>query len=326
MVALDQQISTIAEFAARHLQGRMDTNSLRPLVKPTTEAKVADATSAYYVDGTSRSDDFVLIVSPPDFPDAVEESASAALRAGSLLGKDLGRSVCAPLLIERAQGRSFALYPRLEGFSQNRYVRMAQKHRAAPAILRWLNATLDYSKIEHAGAEERESRFVQPLQTLMDDADLPSPIRSAAEASAKAVQAGRVRTVTCLQHGDFWFGNIMFERSAAAWMAPLVRPFRVIDWGSSKPDGYPGIDAVRFLLSTFGPGRYSVRAFDAYCRRAKLTATDASVSCLSSLGRLAGELNEFPKQNFIGLVGHVHDFLDRCRALEALQSAVGTVA
>lgn len=319
----DHQILSIAEIAASQLQGRIDPGTVRPLKKPTTEARVADATSLYYVDGTFPSENCVLIVSPQDFPDTVEESAAAALLARSLLGWDLGSFICAPRLVGRAHGRSYAVYPRAKAFSQNRYLRLAQKRLVTPAILHWLAGTLRLSAVERSGLAELDARFVRPLQNLAGDADLPQAVRDLALASVKAVQEGRVRTATCLQHGDFWFGNIMFEGNFLAWAAPFRKQLRVIDWGSSRADGYPGIDVVRYLMSTFGPGPYAARAVATYCQRANLTATDLSVSCLAALGRLALELNKFPKQNFTAMVRNVYDFLERIRALEGLQGVEG---
>lgn len=315
---MDQQIKAIVELTARRLDGRLRAESLRHLVKPTNEARVADASEAYYIDGVTRQDDCVLTVSAPDFPEAVEQSASSAVQASALLGGTLGGAVCVPLLIDRCEGRSFAVYPRLRAFSENRYLRRVQTRRAGPAILDWLAESLAHTAKDRLGRLETESRFLHPLRCLIGDDDIPARVRSAAEAAVRVVEAGRIRTLTCLQHGDFWFGNILFEPHAIAWAPPLPDRFRVIDWGSSRPDGYAGIDAVRFLLSSFGPGRYASAALDRYCSRAGLSVRDAAVGCLCALGRLATELNEFPKQNFVAMATSVHAFLDQCGALADL--------
>jgi Phosphotransferase enzyme family len=318
---LDQRIREIADYSATKLQGRINAGTLRSLIKPTTEARVADATTTFYIDGLARSDDCVLMVSPPDFPDVVGASAEAALSARAQLGGDLGMTVCAPILVDRWQGQSFAIYPRLQAFSQNRMVLHGQKRRAAAAILRWLSAVMDATAVKRTGAAEIEARFLRPLRQLINDDDIPERVRSSVQASLAAVEAGRVQTLTCLQHGDFWFGNIMFDRSSVPGMAPFVQRFKVIDWGSSRTDGYPGIDLVRFLLSTFGAGAHSVHALGRYCEGARSSLADLAVGCLCALGRLGIELDEFPKRNFVGLVSDIHDFLEKAQAFESLRRA-----
>jgi aminoglycoside phosphotransferase (APT) family kinase protein len=316
MDATDREIAQMAEFAAGQFDGRIKPNTLRPLFKQAEGLRVADATTAYLIDGTSSRDDCVLIASARAYPDSMHQSASAAIQARWLLGSELGQRVCVPLLADRLNGRSFAVFGRLEGFSQNRYVRLAQKRHAAPAVLNWLSAVQRHTGI---AATDLEQRYHVPLQNLIGDADIPPKVRSLAEASLKAVQAGRVQTRTCLQHGDFWCGNIMFERAAIAGLGPFLRRFKVIDWGGSSVDGYPGIDLVRFLLSAFGSRAISARCLASYCQAAGLSPADLSVSCLSALGRLAAELNEMPKSNFVAMVVAIEDFLDRTHALDDLR-------
>lgn len=318
---LTQRLREIADYSASKLQGRINAGTLRSLIKPTTEARVADATNTYYIDGLTRSDDCVLLVSPPDFPDIVGASAKAALAARALLDGDLGTRVCAPILVDHWQGQSFAIYPRLHAFSQNRMLLHGQKRRAAAAILRWLSDVIEATAVEQTLAAEIEARFVRPLQQLIHDNDIPAAVRASARLSLAAVEAGRVRTFTCLQHGDFWFGNIMFDRSSVPGIAPFVQRFKVIDWGSSRTDGYPGIDLVRFLLSAFGPGAHSVHCLERQCNSARSSLADMAVACLCALGRLGIELDEFPKRNFVGMVGEIHGFLEGAQAFEGLRRA-----
>jgi len=217
--------------------------------------------------------------------------------------------VCVPLLTNRWQGRSYAVYPRLSGFSENRLVSRAQKIWVAPAIMRWLEATFARSVVACTASADLETRFVGPLMTLIRDNMIPAEIRATARAAERALADGRVRTVTCLEHCDFWTGNILFERSAVHDLAPFTRRFRVIDWGGCRLDGYPGIDAVRLLLSAFGSRSRSRSLINQYCERASLSPTDLSVSCLCALGKIAEDLNHFPKTQFVHLVETCTTFL-----------------
>ncbi|MCU0902855.1 MAG: DUF1679 domain-containing protein [Tabrizicola sp.] len=313
----DQEIAELANFASEQFNGRIIPNTVREI--SATGLRVADATGAFYVDGTTPRDDSVLIVSAPDFPDSIHESVSAARCAHALLKDGREQRICVPIVADRWRGISFALYPRLEGFSQNRYVRRLQKRRTPSVMLDWLVGVLKDTAVEHQDSADVEQRFHIPLENLIRDADIPPHLRDLARMALDAVESRRVRTVTCLQHGDLWSGNVMFKRSAIAGLGPFLRQFKVIDWGSSRTDGYPGIDLVRFLFSTIGPGRHSARLIEIYCRSTGLTATDMSVCCMASLGRLSAELYEFPKPGFIAMMEGVGKLLDRSRALEDLR-------
>lgn len=320
MSSVDHVIARMAHSAAVQLNGLLDPRTVRPLPNLSAGVRLADATSVYLIDGTAAKHDSLLIVSGEDYSASVKESSSAALRARTLLGDPLGQMVCVPSLADIWQGRSFAVYPRLEGFSRNRVLRLAQKRRVAPAVVDWLDGVVRQTGTDHSTPADLERRFHDPLQCLIDDDTLPLAVRSAARASLSAVEAGRVRTVTCLQHGDFWTGNIMFERFPVAGLGPVLRRFKVIDWGGSRADGYAGIDLLRFLLSAFTPGAQAARWLTQYGTRAGLNQASISAGCLSALGRLSRELNQFPRANFVALASAVVDFLARCGALDDMGS------
>lgn len=320
MVGGEGCIIDIAEAAASRLGDGLRLDTLRPLKKTSAKARVADATAAYYVDGRRSDDDCVLIVSPPDFPLQVREAVTRARAASASLGNGPGSRVCLPLLDDHWHGRTYAVFPRLEGFSDGRFLRRAQTVWAAPSVIGWLTQTLDATAVERSSGSDVESGFLEPLELLVSDEQIAPSVRSSALASREFILAGRARTVTCLEHGDFWTGNILFERSAIPALSPFVQDFRVIDWAGSKANGYPGIDAVRFLLSAFGPGRYSVGALRGYCERASLSPGDLAVSCLSALGQLGSQLNQFPKERYIVLVTRVHDFLQKGGFTEQIHS------
>lgn len=316
--ALQEEIIEIAEQSSSRLGSRLRVESARSVEAPPPDQRVADATSAYLVDGETKDDDCVIIVSPPDFPDAVAQNTTGAAIARSRLGVTLGERVGAPLLTASWNGRSYALFPRLSGFSDNRIVLRAQKLWATPAIMNWLQDSFQRTAVE-CGADDVQESFLAPLAVLSRDEDLPRVIRDAADAAASAVSAGRVRLVTCLAHNDFWLGNIMFERTAIPGLAPFRREFRVIDWAGCSSEGYPGIDAVRYLLSAFGLSSRTDQWIKAYCEATNLSRTDIALGCLCALGRIAGDLNQFPKAQFVELALTVHGFLERNGSLDELR-------
>ena len=316
--ALQEEIIEIAEQSSSRLGSRLRVESARSVEAPPPDQRVADATSAYLVDGETKDDDCVIIVSPPDFPDAVAQNASGAVIAQSLLGATLGERVGAPLLADRWRGRSYALYPRFSGFSDNRVVRRTQKLWATPAIMSWLQHSYRQTAVER-GTEDIENTFLAPLAVLTGDDGIPPVIRDAARAAESAVSGGRVKLVTCLAHNDFWLGNIMFERTAIPGMAPFVGQFRVIDWAGCSTDGYPGFDAIRYLLSAFGRNSHRDQWMNEYCDATNLSQADISVGCFCALGRIGGNLNQFPKARFVDLAQAFHDFLEWNGSLNKLR-------
>ncbi|MBN8632068.1 MAG: phosphotransferase [Rhodobacterales bacterium] len=273
------------------------------------DKRLADATTAYRIDGVAKGDDCIIIISPPDFPDAVAENTSGAAIAQSLLGATLGERIGAPLLADRWQGRSYALFPRFSGFSDNRVVRRAQILWVTPAIMNWLQRGFRQTAIER-GTEDIHSMFLVPLAVLTGDDDMPPMIRDAARAAESAVSGGRVKLVTCLAHNDFWLGNIMFKRTAIPGMAPFGGQFKVIDWAGCGAVGYPGFDAIRYLLSAFRRNSRRDQWLNSYCDATDLSQADIAVGCLCALGRIGGSLNQFPKARFVDLAQAFYDFLE----------------
>lgn len=316
--ALQSEIIEIAEYSSSRLGKRLRVDTAKSLNVLPPDQRLPDATSAYQIDGMQTGDDCIIIVSPPEFPNAVAENASGASVAQSLLGTTLGARVGAPLLADRWQGRSYALFPRFSGFSHNRVVRRAQKLWATPNIMNWLQRSFRQTVVER-GVDDVESSFLAPLAVLTDDDDMPTAVRDAARAAARAVSDGRIKLVTCLSHNDFWLGNIMFERTTVPGMALFRGQFRVIDWAGSSTNGYPGFDAIRYLLSAFGRNSHRDQWLRSYCDATDLTQSDIAVGCLCALGQIGGNLNQFPKPRFVDLVLTLHGFLEWNGSLDRLR-------
>ena len=315
---LHGEIIEIAEHSSSRLGKRLRVESARSLNVLPADRRLADATSAYQINGMTKGDDCIIIVSPPEFPDAVAENTSGSAVARSMLGAVLGEMIGMPLLTDRWHGRSYALFPRLTGFSENPVVLQAQKLWATPTIMSWLQDSFRQTAIER-GTKDIEHSFLAPLSVLSGDDDIPPKIRDAARAAEHAVSGGQVKLVTCLAHNDFWLGNIMFERTTIPGMAPFRRQFRVIDWAGCSIDGYPGFDAIRYLLSAYSRNSRRDRWFNAYCDATNLSRTDIATGCLCALGRIGGNLNQFPKAQFVELSQAFHDFLEWNGSLERLR-------
>lgn len=289
---------------------------MRAIGSPAFKEHVADATQAFFVDGRSRKDDCVIILSNPQFPKMVDHAAIKAEEARSLLGPRLGRAVCAPLITGKWGDRSYAVYPRLHGFSKNKYLKRAQIMSSERKIFDWLASVHKHTLSECDSRETHDRDFLLPLQKLSHDDSLSSHVRKCAATLENELLRGKTRALKCLQHGDFWFGNVLFHRGPVDLLSPIYKEFQVIDWGGSRHSGYPGMDALRFAMSAFGQGPVASRKVRSFARSIDLTDIDLSFSCFCALGSLSANLNEFPKNRFNDLASGICFFLMENNFLE----------
>ncbi|EKE43165.1 hypothetical protein OCGS_2756 [Oceaniovalibus guishaninsula JLT2003] len=308
--AAETGMAAVAKEASDRLGGLLRPDTTRPIESGPFKDVVVDSTQAFFVDGVSRRKNYVMIVSNPIFPGFVDRAVGKSFEARSVLGPALGKAICTPLLAGAWNGRSYALYERLIGYSENRYLRRLQTLRSGGRVISWLAAVFRKTAVVSAGPDDRERRFLVPLRALSSDRNLDDTVRKAALAMESALDRGRLRTFSCLEHGDFWTENILFADGGNA-VLPVRRDFRVIDWGGSNPAGYPGIDALRFSLSAFGRGRLAADRLGLYCRLTGLTGEELGFSCLCALGRLSLNLDQFPKHRFDRLAAHTTGFLGR---------------
>lgn len=306
---IEEHIIGIVEACSSRLGSVLEIGSIRPLGSPSFKARVVDATQAFVVDGASRKDDCVLILSNPQFPEMVDQAVTKARDAQVQLGPQLGPVVCTPLITGRWGRQSYAVYSRLEGFSANKYLRRLQIISSEKRVFDWLANVFHYTSKECIQEEDKYQYFLKPLQTLSFDETLSGVVRDSATALECELAHGKARTFKCLQHGDFWFGNVLFSRGPVGVLSPVHRDFQVIDWGGSRLNGYPGIDALRFAISAFGQGTTASRKARIFVQSVGLSNVEFSLSCFGALGWLASNLNEFPKERFNKMASSIAIFL-----------------
>lgn len=305
---LEDHIHDIVAASSARLGDTLLPGTTRLIGRPALKEDVTDATQAFFIDGVSPEYSCVLLLSNPDAPDFVAEAASKASHARSVLGDGLGQRVCVPVLTGSWAKQSYSLYKRLDGYSQNKYLRRVQTLWSAGMVLEWLADVFGQTKHELTA---KENGFLEPLHALSEDDSLAEHVQQAAIGLCSRVQSGELRTFKCLQHGDFWFGNVMFPRNLIGATAPLQKEFQIIDWAGSEISGYPAVDALRFSLSVFGHGEYASRKLQAYCRATDLTKAEFALHSVCAVGWLHANLNHFPKPRFNAMASNIVQFLSR---------------
>jgi hypothetical protein len=252
----------------------------------------------------------VLIVSNPRFPNAVRDAANRARLVASALTPEVGRHVLIPLVSGEQSGQSYAIFPRLETMQGNKYCRLLQKRLVSKKLCTWLGDIGLETRRSCETDQDKEALFLSPLAFLIDDTDMPGEIRAFARTCCKAVRDGSVDLCTVVEHGDFWIGNILYPRSKLRFLGALQTDFFVIDWGGSRMAGYAGIDIVRYCISAFRPGSsFSESQVQAYMSTLGLSRFQLALFCVSSLGALGLNLDQFPKARYLELSESVFGFL-----------------
>ena len=270
-----------------------------------------DASLAVYVDGKSRSDDIVLLIANAAFPDTVAEDVAHARHIKTQVSPHVGRHIVTPVYEGRFEGQSFAAFSRLSPLSDHRVIRRFQKSKAANGILPWIIALARETRKTYETPADYQRSFIHPLERLAGDPDLPSPVRDRATQYLAHLDQGDLPLFTTAQHGDFWCGNVLFDRRRFAALNPRLGGFSVIDWRTACVDGYPCFDWMRFCVSLFRIGSLqNDRLMSRYREALQISSFDCHLYCLMALGRLGDDLDHFPKDKFGSLCDTTLQFLD----------------
>lgn len=304
--AIDASLREIAATVSEDLGGVLKLDSLR-WSRPPSEALVVDATLALLIDGHRARDHSVLLVSNPQFPNAISEAVSHAKSVAERLNPDTASHVMLPRCTGRHEGQSYALYSRLTPMSDNRLLRLVQKNVAAPRVARWLQDVALQSRQTALTPERVETVFRAPLNSLQEEPELPDTLRRFAGGALDRIEQDNSHLFTIIEHADFWYGNALFD---PALIPGVTGTFRVIDWGGARLDGYAGIDLLRYCRSCFRPGARQTRhLMSGYLAALDIPQQEAGLHPMAALGRLGLNLDQFPKARYIALAQDIFALL-----------------
>jgi hypothetical protein len=278
----------------------LEIDSLRAVAEG---AKPAESTSKFTaLDSRGRPNGF-LICSPRVEPDNVSTSIQRGRQAKGLLGPGLGDVILDPIFEAAWEGLSIGLFPYRRPLSDSRVIRKLQRIRLKPRILNWLReVTARATPPTSAGAAER--LFLDPLRQLSEDARISRPVRAGAADALEAILNGRLVPRTVLMHGDLWLGNLLTARGMAADPSAERRdpPFTLIDWGSSRTEGYAVYDLIRIAHSTGLTGLALGTELDRHCRLLECDRRGALIYLYAGLASIGLSLNCFPFPAYVHLI------------------------
>lgn len=307
----EEHIIDVVNHVSKELGDTLDVSTLRWVGRPATKGDVMDASQAFYVDGKRRSDDVVLLLSNESFGHTVAEDVARARAVAGRVDQTLRSHIIKPVYEGRVGNQTYALFSRLNPLSDYRIVRFLQKARASTRVAAWLTKLAQQTRKVSQEEAEYERLFLKPLESLAGDDDINPRIKAFARQSLEHIRKARPDLITIAQHGDFWSGNVLFERRFLGDFNPFLGRFSVIDWRGLWLDGYPGIDLVRFCLSIYkvGASRNNQLMSD-YRAALDLSPHELRVYITIALGRLGQELDQFPKDRYCIMCDRIFGFAE----------------
>ena len=262
------------------------------------------------MDGHDPDADIVLLLSNPGYPGMVGRDVEQAASIAAALSPAATQRVAIPVSSGQVDGQTYAAFTRRVLPNSNRLKFWLYRHFVAPRIATWLTEVASDSRVDVVEAVDRERLFYEPLAALAEDSRMPEAVRSDVEESYAFVRRPEAALFTSVEHGDFWFGNVLVPRRSRLGWGPFSGEFHVIDWGGSRLDGYACIDVVRYALSLYRPGsRAAGRLLHLYCRALGISGEQARAFCYTSLAQLGFRLEEFPVSRYVELVRQVSGYL-----------------
>lgn len=286
------------------LFAEMDHSALK--IEAFVKDTVRDAPRRFFLrDGGGRLI-WVVAISNSDFPEAVADWAARGRRVAALLDATMRETVVLPEAEGRIDGRSFAIWPAYETWSENKYLRLVQQVASTKRVLRWLVELARQTRQDAGFADD----LVAPLSVLESETELPAELRRRVADLIGNVERRGFGPVRIAQHGDFWYGNVLQDRMPGLPGSSL----RVIDWGTGRVDGYPFVDILTFISSLPRPlQKRGPAMMRFYMTSLGQQLDDAAIYQAAALGDLGRNLAQFPRRRYLQLVIDRFALLDRLR-------------
>ena len=259
---------------------------------PFAELKgVADETLKLAARGARGEKIGVVLCSPAIAPQLIARGCERGRAAHAALGAELGRVVVVAHAEGVCEARSWALFPQARVLGAGVAGKLERRWLAG-ALLAWLRSAAAHT----AGPADdaARSRADDALACVEREPALDLRVRDAAREARVRLAAGAWRPRHVLMHGDLWSGNVL----GAPRALPFSRRFVLIDWDTSRCEGFPFFDLVRAARS-FGLSRARLGGeIEAHVAQLGGIREDARCALAAALGHIGLARENFPLQRY----------------------------
>lgn len=306
----EEYVMDIVEQSSQELGNKLDVSTIRWIDRPSGKSQVQDASLAFYVDGIRRIDDAVLLISNPNYGHTVVSDIGCAREVTMRVDHEVGKHISRPIHEGTFGNQSYAFFSRLSPISNKKIIRVLQKRTAIKKVAPWLARLAEQTRQKNYGSKDYGRLFVQPLVAITQDKDISENMKYFTNDIIKRIETEEPEFFTVAQHGDFWVGNVLFERRILEGVNPFLGDFSIIEWRGMRLDGYPFMDLVRFCLSLYNvDSPQNAMLLRKYREHLCVPKGDESVYIMLALGRLGAELDQFPKERYCAMCDTVFRFL-----------------
>lgn len=288
-------VNDIETQLSAHLGERVE---IKPIHDADFKNEVPDATRKFSVQ-TASAAKFFLIISGLGNPLLVKRAAENIQSVRANVSSEVARHILQPVMIGTDGTLSYAVWSAKKPFpSKGRLEKFFARYRYAKPVLNWskdlIRETLKDGDI---------SVFVGNLRRIYDEEAFPQTMREDALKAEQRALTGTWQPKHCVQHGDFWSGNILLPTGQRE------PSFYIIDWAGMQSNGYPFLDLARMLMSMHCGSRLCTHHIKELRNYANCDHQDVISYTLSGLGHIGRNLEHFPLSRYQSMAIHVYNFM-----------------
>ena len=178
------------------------------------------------------------------------------------LKQSLPEEVCAcvptVLVHSRLARAEYFGTPFYESFGNNRIARRLTRRRRLRWVEEWLTQLAASTRHGALTREWVQGEYAETMLRVQRDPRVAGEVKRQVRQSFAAVcnRAHEIPSICC--HGDFWSGNILWQRGSRSGV--------VLDWGAARWPGLPCVDLCRFALGNPASDKVVAASVIRYCR------------------------------------------------------------